>query len=490
MPFLTLLFGYSLCTTIVLCFMLKQNHQYRKWYRLFLINPDSPTRIKRFFIELNPVWQRFYPLLEGLKKHRGRPPTDYRFQFRWLIWWKFFGPKILQQAIRLFNQSAFLQRLLQAPQKAYSREIFQSFRQKLGTGLLQRLQEELIQQFETQGLLDWKTLIIDSLPVCSFLNTTKCLKIPTINYTHLKQFLATISLESILEKLKVRPSQRLKVKTKLLALLVKGVWDLPSWNRCWKVLYGKPAQKAGIQLPYQYKSAESLQNVQKLLGQVPSPRTLEQLLVPAAVTTLVQLGLKPTSWHPQTLDALNGCWHRPHRWRDRGISLFYCAAKNVYFYGRGALLVVLPHLELPLMIRLTDKYKQSQKSLLPFFDTLHRVYGRFLHGVTLLGDSEFGLSEVHQALQHRFQGKALVPKYKTNEAPPELTKDLQNLRKLVERVIGRLVINWQLETPRHLGESYAGFHLQLCILCDLLQVTFNLQLGNSAHPHALNIIRG
>jgi len=80
----SLLSGYSLITTVILIFLCVKNRRYRKWYRILLINPDDPLRVKRFFIEIEPVFQRFYPLLDRLKSKLRRQATEYYFQFRWL----------------------------------------------------------------------------------------------------------------------------------------------------------------------------------------------------------------------------------------------------------------------------------------------------------------------------------------------------------------------------------------------------------------------
>ena len=477
-------------TTAILIFLCVQTRRYRKWYRLLLINPDAPLRIQRFFLEMEPVFQRFYPLLDRLKRKLGRPLTDLSFQFRWLAWWKFFGPTELQTAIRTFNQSKTLKKLLRAPAKPYSREIFRGFRQKLGAGMLERLQGLLIEQFERQGLLSGLVLIVDSFPVKSFLNTAKCLKLPPINYEHLAQFLNTVSVQAALTRLQISPYYRKNVHTKLLALLVKAVWDLGTWNRCWKVLYGAKAKAQAIRLPYSYKSAVSLQSIEDLLASRPNRAEIERLLVTATVKALVQLNFKLVTWIPKTLVDLNGCWHTPHRWRDPGISLYYIASKHKYEFGRGGLLAILPSLELPILIELTAKYKQSEASILVFFNRLKQRYGEFLQGVKVVGDSEFGLPAIRGAIEKLFQGTAVFPNYGASGELVEISKADRTRRKMVERVIGRLVTTWHLETPRHLGAEYAAFHLQMSVFCDLLQVAFNLQIGNGMHPHALKPIRG
>ena len=108
----------------------------------------------------------------------------------------------------------------------------------------------------------------------------------------------------------------------------------------------------------------------------------------------------------------------------------------------------------------------------------------------MLGDSEFGFPSIRGAIKDLFQGTPVFPNYGASGEQVEISEADRTLRKMVERVIGRLVTTWHLETPRHLGAEYAAFHLQVSVFCDLLQVAFNLQLGNGVHPHALKPIRG
>jgi hypothetical protein len=372
----------------------------------------------------------------------------------------------------------------------YSREIFHGFRKKLSPDVLDQLQALVLQDFTRQGLLSWRLLIVDSFPVKSFLNTVKCLKIPPINYDHLLQFLTTISVQPVLQWLTNSPRAQMKLHTKLVALLVKQVWDLPSWEHCWNVLYRGPVKEQAFRSLYSYKSAVSLKSIESLLAQRPDRRVLEHQLVQAARQTLVHLQLKPGTWRPRTLAELNGCWHTPHRWRDPGSSLYYCAAKHRYEFGRGGLVAILPELELPLRVELTPKYKQSEESILTYFTRLHRSYGARLRGVKVLGDSEFGLASIRRLIQDRFQGTARFPNYGRSKTVEEQTREERTQRKMIERVIGRLNATWGIETPRHLGTTYARFHLQVGVLCDQLQVMYNRKMGNEAHPHALNTIRG
>lgn len=485
-----LLLGYSSVASLLLVFLYGKWQRYTNWYQVLLINPHSQFRVHRFFTELDPVIDDFQPHLQVLLASTGHPLTDVAFQLRWLIWWKFFGPRTLQKALRVFQESDFLQVLLRAPAGDYTREIFHTFRKKLEAQALDAMMDDLISTIDEAGLLDWKTAIVDSAPLKSYLNTQKCLKRPKVEYTVLKTFVEQISLDTVLDRLQPSIKKRLRIHTKLIALLVHAIWDLVSWDQCWKTLYGKDAQKAGITLPYEYKTSVSLQQITEVLTARPDGQEIEVLLVTAAVTTLVQLGCKPASWAPRTLTELNACWATPHRWKDPGVSLHHCASKKIYQYGRGVLLLVLKTLELPISINLTPKYKQSEQAILTFFQRVHQKYGARLCHAKILGDAEFGLTEVRELIRTLFQGQPIFPNYGASQKKVRIAKADWNDRKLVERVLARLVVNWDLERPRHVGADFARFHIKIAMFCDLLQVTFNLKLGNLAHPHAIKDIRG
>ena len=165
MTLLLFVLGYSCGITVLLIFLSLKLRKYQKWYQILLINPDSQLRVHRFFIEMEPIFKRFYPRLEKLVNKKGAPLTDINFQFRWLIWWKFFGQKKLQTALRLFNESQFLREVLRAPGKKYTRYKFKTFREKLGGEQLKLMQEEMVLTFHARGLLKWVTIIIDSFPL-------------------------------------------------------------------------------------------------------------------------------------------------------------------------------------------------------------------------------------------------------------------------------------------------------------------------------------
>lgn len=484
------LFWYSVFITVILTFLFRDWFKIRRWYLIILINPESHVRVFRFFKEMNSILKKFYPLLEELISHRGRNPVDFKFQFRFLIWWKFFNRKTLNQAIRELNSSEFLRKLLDCPVKTYSREIFHTFRKKVESSTLEVMQEELISEFFNKKILDLKTIILDSFPVKSILNTQKCLKRPPINLKQMKEFIDLLSLDHILEKLKVSKTMKNKIRTKLIALTVKELWDLVSWNKCWRTLYDTKNKISKYSDLHYYSTHNSLRNIEIYLKNQKEGHLIEKLLLDEICRVLNVMNLKKKDWNPKSLTDLNSFFYTPHRFKDPGISIYHCASKDEHAFGRGGLLAVSKVLELPLLIGLTPKYKQSEERIIIFLKKFYKRFKSKYNSSTILADSEFGTKKILNFIESKLNWIGRIPSYGNSDDCIKINKTERDDRKLIERVIGRLVRNWNLERPSHIGEAFANFHLQVAVFCDLLQVKFNFEIGNYAHPHAIKGING
>lgn len=228
----TLMLIYSLSSTIILIFLFCKMATYKNCYLELLIEPNDPQRVQIFFTTIEPTLKKIYKEFKPLYCKHGRKSTDYNFQFRWLLWWKFFGSPVLAEALREFNRNANLRRILRAPDKRYTREIFHGFRKKLGESKLEQLQSILLKEISKIYDISWETVVIDSFPIDSYLNTTKCLKVPERDYCEIKSFIDKLDLSSVLNKLKLSVKMRPTIETKLIALLVKHIWDFSSWDHC------------------------------------------------------------------------------------------------------------------------------------------------------------------------------------------------------------------------------------------------------------------
>ena len=486
----TLLFIYSLFLTCILIFLLPQTIKYRKWYLKLLVDSKSNFRTERFFKEMNNIFKRFYPYLESLKQKRGRKPTDFCFQFRWMIWWRFFGSYILQKALREYNESEFLKILLGGPAYEYTREQFHDFRKKLSPEIIEQWGTELILELVNNNISILKTIIMDSFPIKSYLNTQKCLKAPKIDFLDLKKFIDSLKLDDIIKLISDSPKMYTKLKTKLIVLIVKETWDLNSWNRTWKELTGKKANEVGISLPHSYKSIAAIKAIEEDLKKIIKGKSIELYLLENLTPIIKNLGKKSSNFKLKLLTDLNFTWHKPHKARDPGIGMYYCATKDENRFGRGGIILVSKLLEIPLLIINTPKYKQGTESILNSIDKIKNSFGKCLESSKLLADSEFGILDILEALKSKITTHLAIPNYGASEDKNNLSKQDRDDRKGVERVIARLETNWHLEKPRHLGEEYVSFHVNLIRLCDILQLLFNNKINNTLHPHAFIPFRG
>ena len=484
------LFSYSIISTFILTFLFSDWIKIKKWYLTILINPESNVRVVRFFKEMNSVLKNFYPMLDDLVNERGRKPIDFKFQFRFLIWWKFFNQNTLNQAIREFNSSVFLKKVLESPIDHYSREIFHTFRKKLESSALEIMQEKLISEFLNMKILNLKTIIFDSFPVKSVLNAQKCLKRPNFDDNLCKKFISHLSLDPILKELEISSKMFNKFKTKLIALSVKELWDFPSWDKCWRVLYDSKNKSSKFSELHYYSTYYSLKGIVKELQNHKKGELAKQLLLSEICRVLKDMNLHKKDWFPETLSDLNSFFYTPHRLKDSGISIYHCSSKNEHSFGRGGVVAVSKELEIPLFMNLTPKYKQSERSILEFLESFYRRFKDRFTMSTILADSEFGSHDLLNYMQGNKCWNVRIPSYGPSRNSIKCTKQERDDRKIVERVIGRMVKNWNLERPSHIGTSFANFHLQISMLCDLLQVKFNSIIGNQAHPHAIKEIRG
>ena len=237
---------------------------------------------------------------------------------------------------------------------------------KLTEDIFSQIQMILLQEVETKIPIDYSELSIDFFPVKSLLNTQKYLKHITLPEDPLKIFLSHLDFSSVLQFLGTSQKKSKKILTKMKVFIVKQILDIQDWTEVLKLLYDKKNKKGKFPKFYYYASLQPFRDFEEKLQTYPRAKIIE-LAVQTAVTAALRFLPKYDSKHTyKTYIDLQKVFYIPHRWRDKGTALFYCAAKNVYYYGRGALIIIINGLELPLYVSLTDKYKQSELSIQQF----------------------------------------------------------------------------------------------------------------------------
>jgi hypothetical protein len=471
-------------------YLLIWGHQWRIRYQTVVLDTYALERIRKFFQTLQPVLKRLYPLVDRLKARHGRPATDYRFQLRFLLWWKVFGPVPMATAVRRFNQSPELHNLLGAPASAYTRFALLRFLKKLQPRTIATMCLQLLKDWLATGFLDLGHLVIDSFPVYSYLNFRKCLKIPKFDHQWAKAFFDELQLDSIVEFFPKAHGLAAPYVDKLKCWIYHHLWDIPSAKHVHQRVFGKFQHGKILDLQRGWKTVDTYRNFLKQLKTLPNARTIEQAVLREVDRVLqrLQVPRKRGSW--VTMADLQRVFRPSHRHKDAGISLSHCAANHQTFFGRGGLIVVTKQLGIPLLVELTATYKQSTADILKYLDRLHQMFGPCLSGATFSGDSEFGSQPIIARLTHRLRVQPQIPGYGFAKGQSPLVKKDKATTLVIERAIARMNGNFQLEHPRHLGNAAVHQHLHLCWLCDLLLLQFNRLNGNQAHSHSMLNIRG
>jgi len=277
---------------------------------------------------------------------------------------------------------------------------------------------------------------------------------------------------------------------KLKAWIHHFLWDVTTDAKNQRLIFGSQNRQAIMGLKKGWKSVVTYRNFLAYVFSLPNHAQIESMVVSEVVRILRNLNLIAITRNFHRIEDLRAVFHKSHRFKDPGISMAYCSAKDQHFMGRGGLIAITPNLELPLLVGLTPKYKQSEPQILTFLKTLKKHLNIKLEGVKVLADSEFGTKKIQQYLTTKLQTNHQIDNYGNStqriiSSPQDIKK-----RKAVERVIGRLTTNFQLEQPMVLGPALVAVHLQLAVLSDLLIVCYNQIIGKTKHFHSYSALGG
>ena len=485
-----LLFGYGVSITSFLTIVYVRSEYYKHLYQNVLWDSYSLERIRLFFQKIEPLLKLMYPIVDKLNKRRGRPATNRQFQLRFVLWWKFFAPRSQKNAVDRLNKSPELQQILEAPVNPYTRASLRRFLKDVGEEGFRRMGFLLGLKLFKKGIIDTSKVVLDSFPIYSYLNKSKCLKIPKFDKKLAKCFYQELNLNHIISKFPKPRKNSAPLVDKLKVWVHQYLWDIPSNQRNHYYIFGRTNRKEVLRLEKGWKAAKTYQDFLDALKALPNTSEIEYATVTEVVRVLQHLGVDLKCTKYQSIEDLRCVFHTPHRLKDPTITVNYCAAKDQHFMGRGGLLAIVPSLGIPLFLQVTAKYKQSEESIRAFLKSISQQYGGLLQEIEVYADSEFGTEGIKDSLKRLFKATPYIDVYARSVTRSKLTVEQKNIRKTVERVIARLETNFSIEHPSVLGDDSVSIHTQLCFLCDLLLVSHNLLAGNHQHPHSLLYIRG
>jgi len=318
----------------------------------------------------------------------------------------------------------------------------------------------------------------------------KCLKMPKFDVDLAKKFYRRLSLSNIIALFPKQHKKSAPLNDKLKLLIHQFLWDIPSDNLNHTYIFGKRPRRDILQLERGWTTVVTYRSFLKSLKSLPNYPVIELAITNEVVRVLLLLGVQVKNKAFTSLEDLRNVFHFSHRHKDPGITLNYCAAKDNHFIGRGGLLAIFPNLELPFFSQITAKYKQNDQGVIKFFQVLKDNFKGQLTHTTIYADSEFGSRSIKYYQLSNFSSRLVIDNYGPCLSKSSLSATDLHVRKTIERVIGRLEVNFSIDHPRLLGKDLVTIPTQLCVLCDLLLVLFNLSCGNYTSPHSLRAIRG
>ncbi|MCK4815980.1 hypothetical protein KA005_09420 [bacterium] len=485
-----LLFSYGVGVTIVLTVMVVRSEYYRHLYLEVAWDQYSLENIRSCFYHLSPVILLLYPLVDRLNKRQGRPATDRRFQLRFVIWWKLFGPIGQQSAVETLNRSPSLQKILAAPQDPYTRSSLRRFLHLLGEPGFQEIGIILVKFLVKKKYLQLSRMTIDSFPVYSYLNPIKCYRSAPFNRKVAKQLYSRLNLDTILQLFPKQHGPTKPLSDKVKVWLHHYLWDIPSDAMNQRLVFSKSNRKDVMELIKGWKTVATYRNFLKTIVRLPNRAQIEFALVTEVTRILQDIGIVDSKAKYYTLEELRAIFYSPHRFNDPGISLCYCAAKDHHFFGRGGLIISSPELELPLFIGMTPKYKQSELQIITFLEKLYKGYKSQLKGLSVIADSEFGINSIKKTLRQISKADIFIDNYGNSSDRYKYTSSQKRDLKTNERIIGRLTTQHNMERPIVYGHKSVAIHLQLAVMSDILLVCYNLFNKNQNHPHSRSLLRG
>ena len=222
--------------------------------------------------------------------------------------------------------------------------------------------------------------------------------------------------------------------------------DIEDWTEVIKLFYDNKNKKGKFTEFYYYANLRPFRNFEEKLQMYPWIKTIELAIVTDVTTALRFLPEYDSKHICKTYTDLQKVPHIPYRWRDKGVELFYCAAKNVYYYGRGALMIVINSLKLTLYVSLTDIYKQSEFLIQQFVTRVSTNFATKLSYSKLFGDAEFSVKRILSPLSEQLHWSHVIPRYCNNYNTHKLIKEERD-KKTVERVIVRFQVLWRIKNP-------------------------------------------
>jgi hypothetical protein len=472
-----------LCEHLLLIFLLVREVR-RKIYPVIASNVKLAfPEIARFFDVMQKDLEKLYPIVDGAKAATGRPPLCHHFQFRFLVFYFLSGFPSLFDAREFINSSIEWQDILHMPVKTYHGSTLSRFLERVGEETYQHIESCLIRLLLKHRLVTLKTVIIDSFPVISHLNTQKCLKHFSLDLQTFTSLFQQLDFSSIIPSLPAKRWRKIKPETYLKIFMFQFLWGYLSSTHLFKVFKKKPAIQlvlTGIDALPRYNTYCKFIKELKSSRNWPAVKFLLEIMISGNAAG------KPVypGW-----EHLQGLMDNQHQLKDPGSRLNYCPSKNLTYFGRAGGLFVDGGSELPLSGWVQSGARIGNEEFRELMELATSTFPEHVKVDKVVGDGEFDTDTNQESCQEILGAKLVRPVDQGKTMNRRLPEVFFKLRLGVERVIARLAKLNGMQRPPVLGEKRVRSYVHGGIITLQLLALYSAQSGQRSKCRSIKWMR-
>lgn len=294
----------------------------------------------------------------------------------------------------------------------------------------------------------------DDFPLESVLNLSKCLGFPTPTAATVQAVIKALSsLDGVDSYVGAWPNRQCGWGDYLKLYLLYLLWGFPSQVKFNKFLRKSTAFQKWLRLEKRPVQAQTFLAYIRQLEMLPGAAERFQEIFQQVLQISLIRKRRPTRGRPKELGELYGILGNNHGAKDPGARPHYQASKGRYFFGRIGRILVDTWSQIPIWASLTSAGQPLAWELEAFGEKVTELLADKVKPLLVLFDSWFQGEARWQALRHGFRTvwKILFTQ------PYKWAKPSKNIirieRLAVEREIGHLTIQLDLETPPYRGTT-------------------------------------
>lgn len=415
-----------------------------------------PPHVRSLLNQARHTFEQLFPEDPPSPRPVGRPRLPRKPFFLIWVWNRLVLRKPPTFALALLAQDASLCQFFEVPPTGLKKTTYNTFVKDELSTYLERLLARNVAELLDKRLLKGLVLAGDDFALESSLNLSKSIDFPTPQEADVHAvFQALPPLDWVDAAVGTRPNKHRGWADYLKFYLFYLLWGFPSQATFNRFLKDHLGLSQWLQLERRAVQAGTFSKyLQQLTAMERAAVVLTQLCQQLLRIPTIQKRL-PSWGRPQELDQLYGLMGNAHGAKDPGTALHYQASKGRYFFGRMGRILVDTWSQIPLWATVTTAGQPLAEELQRFGQQVTRLLQGKVKPLLALFDSGFQGEARLRTLRRGFATVwqiLFTRPYQRGKSG----KDLFRIERLaVERAIGHLTVQLDLETPRQRGLAAA-----------------------------------